>query len=403
MEPDLNGQKDNNGKDKAEETESAVEVIVESVEENLKKKKPKKKWKKITIWSIFILFTVGVFVYTLLNDFSGDKPISFAGLGRNWWYLIIAAVVSASFFICRGIVFSIMMRLFTGKPRFKTSFNVAMIGYFYDNVTPLGTGGQPFQIHYLQNKGLPNGAAITLPVIEYVESSFVVVFLSIVSIILSATNVFGNYVYMNDATRTTLYITASLGIVFNFGLPFLLIVSLFSKKACRKVTRFAVKTAAFLKLTKHPDKLYKNIMNSLQANINCMKIVINNKRLYLCFLFSFGEVIAGASVGYFVIKAFGFGTPHGWGWAEIAMLTMLVKSSVSFIPTPGGSGALELSFYLVFYEALALSTGAATGAIATIFWRILSYYIPILIGLIIVVKVFSEKKRKSKELLNKRR
>jgi len=378
--------------DIAEELESIVKDVKNSAIDT-PKPKPKRKWKKIAIWSTFILIIVGVFVFTLLNDLLGDKPISFAGLRHHWWYLVIAAAVSAAFFVCRGIFFAIMMHLFTGKPRVGTSMSVATIGFFYDNVTPFGTGGQPFQIHYLQDKGLPKGAAITLPVVEYVVSSLVVVLISVVAIILSATNTFGNFVKMSDATRTALYITATIGIVLNFGLPFLLTVSLFSKKACKKVTRFTVRTAAFLKLTKRPDKLYKKIMSNLNANINCMKVVVKKKRLLLCVLFSFGEVLAGVSIGYFVIKAFGFVTPHGWGWAEIVMLTMLIKNSVTFIPTPGNSGAADLSFYLVFYGALAISTGAATGAVATLFWRMLSFYLPILFGFIIVILISAKKKK----------
>ena len=330
----------------------------------------------------------------MLNDFVGKSvDISHVRghLEKNWWWLLIAVISIIACFVSRSWVHAVMMTVFTGKPRFRQSLAVTTIGHFYDNVLPLGTGSQPFQIHYLQDKNLPKGAAITMPVMEFVLARTVFVVISVVAIIMYSLNLFGNNIILN----TGILIISVVGITLNLALPSLLLISLVSKRGCRKVTRWVVILAKLFKLTKDPVKLYKSIMSSLNANIECMKMIGKNKRMLLCILFSFGQNLAHASIAYFVIKAFGYvgaGEAYGFGWVEIVIISILIKNSVAIIPTPGNSGAADLSFYWVFESAI-----PSSGALATLFWRIISYYGPIVCGLILTVTIATRKRRSKNE------
>jgi len=264
-----------------------------------------------------------------------------------------------------------------------------MVGQFYDKTTPLGAGSKPLQMHYLQKNNVPEGAAITMPVIDYVIGRLSFVLISIAAIILNALNVFGSNITMDVG----IYVMAVFGVALNIGLPTLLLVSLFSKRASRKITKFCVIVAKKLRLTKEPSKMYRKIMMKLDANIKCMKLLVKRKRLLICFLLSIAAKLVLASVGYFVIKAFGFYTLHGWGWAEVVIMNLLIANSVSFIPTPGNSGAADLSFYLVYSTFLLASTGVASGALATLLWRFIYYYMPVLIGFIFVVVIARQRKK----------
>jgi len=367
---------------------SDIQDIVENAEEfeKLDKTKPRPiKWKKIAFWTFFIVVNASVLVFTLLNDFVGnDYSVAITVI---WWWLVFAllAVIGTSLF--RALAYTPMMHLLTGKTRFGLCLSITIVGGFYDKTTPLGTGGQPFQIHYMQKKNLLEGTATALPIMEYVLGRLIFVLLTLAAIILNALNVFGG----NITLVTGIYVAAIIGLVLNLLIPTLLMISLFSKKGCRKTTKFIVLVAKFLRLTKNPSRLYRRIMTKLNANVNCLKLLIKNKRLILSVLFLLGSKLAAASVGYFVIKAFGFYTTHGFGWAEIVVLNMLIVSAVSFFPTPGGSGAADLSFYWVYSTALLASTGIASGAIATLVWRLLSYYLIILVGFVFIMIVSRKK------------
>jgi len=350
---------------------------------------PKKsKWKKRLFWTIFTVIIVVVLVVTMYNDFSNpDTSISedlLQAFQKHWWWLLLAIAATISVFLCRSFIYSLLLHFYTGKPRFLASLKTVVIGRFYEAITPLGTGAQPFQINYLQKKGVPDGAAISMPVVEYCVGRLVTVFMSILALFLCTQNVFGDSVGMHIG----IYIAAAFGIVVNLGLPVLLFLSLFSRKACLRVTRATVAIAKFFRLTKDPEKLYTKIITKLEANIQCMKMILKRKRLMLLFVFSIGAKLAHASIGYFVIKAFGFvGDIPGLGWPEIVTINIIITSAITWVPTPGNAGAAEASFYWVFFNAI-----PGAGAVAMLIWRFLTYYSTILVGFIVsLVRPYTSK------------
>ena len=63
-------------------------------------------------------------------------------------------------------------------------------------------------------------------------------------------------------------------------------------------------------------------------------------------------------------------------WLQAAQITLILFASIAFIPTPGNSGAADLSFFMFFKSGLK----AGLAFPATIVWRLLSFYGYIIIG-----------------------
>ena len=74
------------------------------------------------------------------------------------------------------------------------------------------------------------------------------------------------------------------------------------------------------------------------------------------------------------------------GYVQISQLFLMLLLAISFIPTPGNSGAADLSFYMLF--AIGLPVGFAFPAMVV--WRILSFY-----SYIIIRYVFATTKKRS--------
>jgi uncharacterized protein (TIRG00374 family) len=110
-------------------------------------------------------------------------------------------------------------------------------------------------------------------------------------------------------------------------------------------------------------------------------------------LLSLIEQLALASIAYFTLRFYGWDFVNVGGfdeWVMVVQLCFIIYSAVSFIPTPGNSGAADGLFYLLF--TVPLSAGLAFPAMLS--WRFLSYYSYILIGFIFIrTKKRSEKKR----------
>ena len=111
------------------------------------------------------------------------------------------------------------------------------------------------------------------------------------------------------------------------------------------------------------------------------KITANPFTFIVTYLISLCEWISLCSIAYFSLKFFGYDTTSVYGlleWAQILVLSLILYAAISFIPTPGNSGAADLSFFLLF------ETGLFAGLAfpAMVVWRGLSFYSFIIIGFI---------------------
>ena len=339
-----------------------------------------------------------VITLTLVNDFRDvDRHIATDTIARiishYWWWLPIAFASCLLFLLCRAMLYSNAINIFTGKKDFKTAVSTTLTGFFYEKVTPFGAGSQAFQIHHLRDKNLPNGAEVTVPMIEYISGRMAHLILSVVAITLNAIGLFDYPVEV----QIGIYVIAIIGIALNGAFPALLILTIFSRRACAKITKGVAGIASCLRLTKDRNVFYETVMNKLDANIECMKIAMENSRIWLCLMFSIMSSLFYISVGYFILKSFGFHTTHGWGWAEIVIINFLIINAVSLIPSPGGAGVADLSFYVVFSAVLFTSTGVQSGAIATLVWRGIGFYFPLLIAFIGILFISRGKRKRKRQ------
>ena len=380
-----------------------VDTIMETVEQletskSTGERKPSKK-KKTIVSVLFISFIVGVFIYTILSDFFGtnreEVSHSITAVRRifsnNWGWLILAVLAVVLSFFFSSLAYATKMHAFSGKMHYKTCVNGMMIGAFYGTMTPLGLGGKPFQMHYFRQVGVPSGATIAIPVANYALRMFVIVILSIAALIIFTLGVFDSPYISIDFY---IIVLALIGVLVNIGIPTLLIVSLISQRASRGLTKTAVIIAKKLRLTKDPARLYYKILKKLRAARKALGVLVKQKRLLLIFALMLAAKISAASVGYFVIKAFGFNAAHGLGFIEIVAVCILISSAISFFPTPGGSGAAELTFFFVFSTALMRSTGIASGSIATLTWRLIGFYMMLIVSAIWVIVLANRSKKK---------
>ena len=90
-------------------------------------------------------------------------------------------------------------------------------------------------------------------------------------------------------------------------------------------------------------------------------------------------MISMYSIPYFIFCAF-----EGWQpamWSHILTLAVMVDLAACFMPLPGGTGVAELSFVALFSSLF--STGNVFWAL--IIWRVASYYIYIIQGLLLLL------------------
>ncbi|MCH5153309.1 MAG: flippase-like domain-containing protein [Clostridiales bacterium] len=356
----------------------------------------KKRIAKILFTVFFIVAIVGIIVYTAFNDFSGED-VSLARvvemIGENWYYLLVLLGLFFLTILLEAFKVFLMIRKTTHTYQFGTAFNCASLGKFYDYVTPLGSGGQPFQMYYLAKHGVPSGPASAIPIGTLFLTQFSFFICAIVSFS------FGVSV---EIVPLYIQIVAYFGAVFYIAVPLFLVIFSFFPKAGYKVIAWGVKVLTKLRLCKKPEKWIAKGNRAIDNNRTNMAILFKSKRvLIVCTLLSFAYVIAQCSLPYFSLLLFSDALKAknlvpSWGlWFEVTRITFFIYCAITFVPTPGNSGAADGTFYGLFRNVLIAVAGASFTCMMV--WRIFSFYMYLILGLIVLIisKVSDHIKKKN--------
>ena len=135
--------------------------------DTITKKGKRKKIFNICLFILNLALVVLVF-YNFANEQGGIQPLSTLFANHpNWGYLLLAVGLYFIVTIFNGLKFLFLIHNKTKKWRPWFSYKLGSFGRYYDNVTPLGTGGQPFEIYYLKKDGYSGDVATAIPLAKY--------------------------------------------------------------------------------------------------------------------------------------------------------------------------------------------------------------------------------------------
>lgn len=351
--------------------------------------------------AVFIIFVLGTLAYTAYSDFApGENKVfpSIEELGvifsNNWYYFLLSFVALACTFLFKGLKISLMCKSMTGSFHFKTSLETAIVGAYYNNVTPLAVGGQPFEIYHLSKHGVHGGVASSIPIATFFLNQLAFVILSIIALIMYNANTLGMSSELLHAVPPAIVnVVAIIGLVCCLFMPLLVVTFSMLPTLGSKLVHLVMFLGAKLRIIKNPEETTKKTIETVVHNSHCLKKIATSPLLFFStFMLSFLEHIANASIAFFCLKTFGYPAEITTSpsiaieWLQIISLCLILYASISFIPTPGNSGAADLSFFLLF--TVGLVPGLAFPAMVS--WRIMSFYSILIIGF-----VFASLKKRS--------
>ena len=372
-------------------------------EENQANISKRQKHFKIIFSVAFFVFVISVLAFTFYKDFfaSGREAPSLEGLydilKTSWFYLIFAIISLFFCFVFKGLKLSIMCKRLTGKFHLKTCMETGIIGHYYNCVTPLAVGGQPFEIYHLSKHGVHGGAASSMPIAAFFLNQFGFVTLGFVALGMISSNTLHIPETILGVFPETFKFLAIIGLICCLLMPLLILVfSLMPSVGSRLVT-FVMWLGGKLRLIKNPKETTYRTIKTVYHNSKCLKKITANPFIFLLtYIVSLCEWLALCSIAYFTLKFFGYDIEGVYGlleWGQIILLCLILYAAISFIPTPGNSGAADLSFFLLF------ETGLFAGLAfpAMVIWRSLSFYSFIVIGFVFaVLKKKADHKRQMK-------
>ena len=333
---------------------------------------------------VFIIaLSIGFMIYTINVD--GIDNILNVLTSANYTWMGLGLLCLLAEYIFESIAINIPLKKMYKGHKFWTSFKSNAIGRLFNNVTPFSSGGQPIQVYYLKSYDIRTSDSLSVLMMR-----FVVYQLAVFSwaIILMAVNfsffnqTFGNYMGL-----------VLLGFFLNLIAMLFIFIAGINRNLILKIAtpiiRFIAKIKiGKIKIIKDVDKTVTRFEEgTLNYNLQFRQMKKEKTMILKIYIFSMLQLLAYFSIPFMVYKAFG---NMGTSYIQILMVQCYLLLVMSFIPTPGSGLGAEGGFAL-FYNRI-FSNGLNMGIL---FWRLYTFYMPIIIGSIFVA--FQNKKNTKTE------
>ncbi len=335
----------------------------------------KTKKKKITSLITFLI-NILVVVLVLYIQLKQDDVLSFQQLLSfkiNYWFLVVAFALFAVMMLFKSLRVNLLIKQETKRSRPFLSYKVCALGRYYDCITPMATGGQPFQVYYLNRRGLPASSAISVPLAKYFISQMSWIFISIFSVI---------YCLVNGSLENSKVVLVISIICFSLNLILIstMILLSVSKKIGKILVGKILRLLEKMKLIKNYEKQYNKVIKTVEDYQTSMRSFVKNKgQFFLLFFMSLFINLLNYSIPFFIHSALVQFEPSLY--FDIVIKTIMIEVAASLIPLPGGTGMSEFSFTAVFASIFI----EGTLFWALLIWRLLSYYIYILQGFGVII------------------
>ncbi len=316
---------------------------------------------------IGIVISVGMMAYFCISTGLENFYETFARLNPTW--LLAAVGCMLLYWLCEALGLHVLIHHLYPTRRFSRTLRVAMIGQLYNAVTPFASGGQPMQLYEMTvNDGISAGNAGSI----LTRRTIVFQFCSTVAFTAALVYAYG---FFRENVSEFVIITLAAMAINVLYLGALILLSR-SPRLTRSIGGGCIRLLHRIHLLKNPERATATMERQLELFHSSARTFSSADRdQALSCAVTLVQLAGYYLIPYCLYRGFGFtSTPVFLMMAAAAY----VYSISSFIPLPGGSGAAEGSFYMLFL----MFFSAASIAPAMLLWRTITYYSCFLVGII---------------------
>ena len=370
-------------------------VVKEEYTKAAELEKPKSKKKSIIISVIFLAINIA-FVSFLATSLLKSADSSIIGLfktqGKRMWWLLLSVALLGLSFVADAAAFALLIKKITGKSKPWLAYKTTSMGKYYEAITPLAIGMQPGQIVELSKGGISPGVATSIPIMKMLVYNIMNVVLSIVFLAGVGSQI-TSVVTLAEGARILLIVfevLAYIGIVLSLGTILVTILIANSKMVGRSLARFVVRAGFRLRIVKNYRTAYSKLMRSVLEFQNSMNYFKKHKWvLFGCIGLITISLLALASIPFSVVMAlsdmsFSSVKSGFWIWAESVARYYICFNASYHIPLPGGTGMMEIAFIAMFGNSRFLPSQTQF-VYGFLFWRMISYYLIIVNGVVMII------------------
>ena len=340
------------------------------------------KTQKICIQYGFLLLLICMTVY-LVSTTLDITLIPMIMKLVNKKFIFIGFLIMVLYIILECTIINILIKTIQKtKVRF-LAVKIAMMGFYYNLVTPFASGSQPMQIYALNKYDINLSKSIAI------VTNKTVLFQTVVTIY-SAVIIFLNIEVLKNELPSML-VLMSIGMVMNIVslLGGMLIV--LSPNTMKIIVKVIVNILYRLNIFKSLNKKIHTINKFIDEYSYSIKLFIKNKKaLCLSIILTIIQLTVFFSISYCVYKAFNL---NGLSLFDVLALQVFLYMSVSPIPTPGNVGANEVAFLTIFSNVF---PGNIIGYSVFLYSIYVYYFLVVVCGLFTIHTHYHMNKRKNK-------
>lgn len=340
------------------------------------------KTQKICIQYGFLLLLICMTVY-LVSTTLDITLIPMIMKLVNKKFIFIGFLIMVLYIILECTIINILIKTIQKtKVRF-LAVKIAMMGFYYNLVTPFASGSQPMQIYALNKYDINLSKSIAI------VTNKTVLFQTVVTIY-SAVIIFLNIEVLKNELPSML-VLMSIGMVMNIVslLGGMLIV--LTPNTMKIIVKVIVNILYRLNIFKSLNKKIHTINKFIDEYSYSIKLFIKNKKaLCLSIILTIIQLTVFFSISYCVYKAFNL---NGLSLFEVLSLQVFLYMSVSPIPTPGNVGANEVAFLTIFANVF---PGNIIGYSVFLYSSYVYYFLVVVCGLFTIHTHYHMNKRKNK-------
>lgn len=340
------------------------------------------KTQKICIQYGFLLLLICMTVY-LVSTTLDITLIPMIMKLVNKKFIFIGFLIMVLYIILECTIINILIKTIQKtKVRF-LAVKIAMMGFYYNLVTPFASGSQPMQIYALNKYDINLSKSIAI------VTNKTVLFQTVVTIY-SAVIIFLNIEVLKNELPSML-VLMSIGMVMNIVslLGGMLIV--LTPNTMKIIVKVIVNILYRLNIFKSLNKKIHTINKFIDEYSYSIKLFIKNKKaLFLSIILTIIQLTVFFSISYCVYKAFNL---NGLSLFEVLSLQVFLYMSVSPIPTPGNVGANEVAFLTIFANVF---PGNIIGYSVFLYSIYVYYFLVVVCGLFTIHTHYYMNKRKNK-------
>ena len=327
--------------------------------------------KNIINISVILIIFVAMSIYIYIVEGIDNIVKVLKTVDLRWAALGLLFIIL--YWLLEALSLYVVEKKFYKRQKFFDSVKVSTIGQLFNSITPFSSGGQPMQAVAMKCEGKSVSRSATILLIKFIAYQITLVFYTLIIILFE-------YSYFKNLVSGFVRL-ALIGFIVNFIVIVFLILIGAKKKIVLKFATLVYKFLGKIRVVKNPTEKVESISKSIDSFHEDFKIIKKEKLMVL-------QVIVITTIQLTVFFAITFAVYKMFGLNEISFIKIISAQAflsmiMAFIPIPGAGGAAEGGFYILFNTFFSKETIN----MAILFWRMYTFYLPIIVGGLFMFKM----------------